>query len=145
MRGNLNGTKGVVHEREDSDILKIVPSTQVPESPRWLFSRGQSEKALEILRHAAKVNGRNPDDVFPIGLQFVDDPNDEKEMTSITALLRPEWRRMTLAIWGVWAGKSFMYWGTMQLVCVCCLHHSVPFVFVVLVPLIFFQSLLLQR
>ena len=97
-------------------VSYIIQTLKVPESPRWLFNHGQSEKALEILRHAATVNGKDPDKIFPLSVEFVEDPNEETEMNSIFALLRPEWRRMTLAIWGVWAGKSFMYWGTMQLV-----------------------------
>lgn len=88
----------------------------VPESPRFLVKRGEEDRALEILRYAAELNGKDALARFPDGVVFVEDPNEEKEMDSFWALFNPEWRTTTLAIWGVWAGKSFMYWGTMQLV-----------------------------
>ena len=41
-------------------------SSFVPESIRWLRLHGQSDKAMEILRKAAKVNKR----VLPDGIEF---------------------------------------------------------------------------
>ena len=36
----------------------------VPESPRWLIASGQDQKALSVIRAAARINGVNPDIVF---------------------------------------------------------------------------------
>lgn len=33
----------------------------MPESPRWLFAIGHNDKALGVLREAAKANKINPD------------------------------------------------------------------------------------
>jgi hypothetical protein len=44
----------------------------VPESPRWLVSKGKKEKALKILRRAAASNGIDPYEVFPIGIELAD-------------------------------------------------------------------------
>jgi len=88
----------------------------VPESPRWLIHHGKPEKALEILRQGAIMNGKDPKKTFPDGIQFVSDPNEEDHLHSIFCLLKKEWIRLTLCIWGVWFGKSFMYWGTIQVI-----------------------------
>lgn len=44
----------------------------VPESPRWLLTRGQHEKSLKILRQAAAKNGKDPFLAFPEGVRLVD-------------------------------------------------------------------------
>lgn len=43
----------------------------VPESPRWLVTKGKHEKALVILRKAAETNGINPYSAFPEGISVV--------------------------------------------------------------------------
>jgi len=44
----------------------------VPESPRWLLTRGEHEKSLEILRRAAAKNGKDPFLTFPENVRLVD-------------------------------------------------------------------------
>ncbi len=44
----------------------------VPESPRWLVTRGKHETALQILRQAAAKNGMDPHLTFPEGTRLVD-------------------------------------------------------------------------
>ena len=44
----------------------------VPESPRWLLTRGKHEKSLQILRQAAAKNGKDPYLVFPENVRLVE-------------------------------------------------------------------------
>jgi MFS family permease len=86
----------------------------VPESPHWLITQGRNDKALEVLKHAAKINGHNVEDVFPSGL--IVRPDDAPEVHSISVLLQPQWRSLTLKLWGTWFGFAFLYYGTIILV-----------------------------
>lgn len=83
----------------------------VPESPRWLISRGEQghEEALKILRNAAITNGVSPD-VFSPGTRLVGGHDDEDG--SFVDLFKPKWLRTTLLLWGAWAGFAFTYYGT---------------------------------
>ncbi|CAB9498655.1 Synaptic vesicle 2-related protein [Seminavis robusta] len=94
-----------------STILGII---WVPESPHWLVYQGRNDKALEVLKIAAKENGLNPDEVFPMGTMVK--PDDQPEVHSVMALLEPEWRNLTLKLWGTWFGFAFLYYGTVILV-----------------------------
>jgi len=70
---------------------------------------------LGILRKAATTNGIDPLKTFPEDIVLTDHSIDE-EVHSMAALFRPEWRRMTLLLWGTWLGLAFLYWGTIQVV-----------------------------
>ena len=54
-------------------------------------------------------------ETFPEGTVLIDTHHSD-EVHSIFELLHPEWRRMTLLLWGVWLGLAFLYWGTIQVV-----------------------------
>ena len=54
--------------------------------------------------------------VFPNGTVFLDDPSEEHELHLLSCLFKKEWRITTLTVWGLWCGKAFMYWGTIQIV-----------------------------
>lgn len=103
----------------------------VPESPRWLVEVGQEERALEVLRVAAKRNGKDPDQLFPAdgSLRIVEhadatstssDAHDRvvehQKHSGIGALLSPQLRTRTIFIWIVWFGFAFAYYGTILMI-----------------------------
>ena len=86
----------------------------VPESPHWLIYQGRNDKALEVLKAAAEENGVNIDEAFPPNVLVR--PDDAPEIHSVKLLLEPEWRNLTLKLWGTWFGFAFLYYGTVILV-----------------------------
>ena len=57
----------------------------VPESSRWLISRGRNTEALDILRYAASVNGNDSEAIFPSWCILKDEP---EERSSFLELLK---------------------------------------------------------
>lgn len=57
----------------------VVSIMYVPESPRWLVSMGHKEKALKILRLAAKMNGVNVEMAFPEGVSLADETKESSD------------------------------------------------------------------
>ena len=88
-----------------SSVLGLIV---VPESPRWLCACGRSNEALVILRTAAKTNGfEDPYAIFPEGTLLTT----EEEHSTIRDLLSPQWKWITLRLWGSWMGMAFLYYG----------------------------------
>lgn len=85
----------------------------VPESPRWLVARGEQEKALRILKEAARVNGLDPDELFPPEMVIKDE---HVEATRFRDLLSPRWRKITLLLWIAWIGMEIGYYGLILLI-----------------------------
>ncbi len=113
----------------------------VPESPRWLLTRGKHEQSLRILRKAAAKNGKDPFLVFPQGVKLVDpavrtrknDTNSdgiERDTTTTnnteaptlrsdricSMCANPEWRKISLLMGVQWYGLTFMYYGAIMAV-----------------------------
>lgn len=88
-----------------STILGII---LVPESPRWLLTKGRHEEALAILRQAAEGNGLNSMMVFPPGTYLL---SNETEDGSLLDLVSKKWLRTTLLLWVAWFGLAFLYYG----------------------------------
>jgi len=86
----------------------------VPESPRWLVAKGRGDEAMDILRNAAIVNGKDPAVLFPPGFkiqgEIVEETSDYME------LFKPRWRKITTLLAGVWTGFSLGYYGTILVV-----------------------------
>jgi len=89
----------------------VVSQMYVPESPRWLISRGRNTEALAILRAAAAVNGNDPEIVFPPWCILKDE---QEESSSFLELLKPKWRSLTLTLWATWFGFAFCYYGAVM-------------------------------
>jgi MFS family permease len=94
-------------------ISIFIGSRFVPESPRWLCTQGRCDEALEIIRKASKVNGLDPDLVFPQGMCLLAEKEEESDFS---ALFSPRWRWTTLKLWGAWAAFAFGYYGTIMVV-----------------------------
>ena len=90
----------------------------VPESPRWLMTtKNDPVKALEVLRKAALVNGQDPYALFPHNAQLKAEHTGNSEDSDgssgrFSDLFSPQWRRLTLFLWGTWFGFSFLYYGS---------------------------------
>ena len=50
-------------------IILFVMALLTPESPRWMVSHGQAEKALKVVQHIAEVNRKT----LPEGIQLTVD------------------------------------------------------------------------
>ncbi|XP_075684791.1 solute carrier family 22 member 13-like [Rhinoderma darwinii] len=80
----------------------------LPESPRWLLTKGKNEKAKNLLQKAASFNRRNLSEELLMQLQ------EEKQTTfgSMLDLFRnPSLRKVTLVMSFVWFVNSLVYYG----------------------------------
>ncbi|KAM5228757.1 solute carrier family 22 member 2 [Ctenodactylus gundi] len=82
----------------------------IPESPRWLISQNKNVKAMRILKHIAKKNGKS----VPSSLQGLraDEEVGEKLNPSFLDLVRtPQIRKHTLILMYNWFTSSVLYQG----------------------------------
>ncbi|XP_070568568.1 organic cation transporter protein-like [Ptychodera flava] len=106
------------------DILFLTYWWIVPESPRWLLSSGQDEKAEKIIRKCAKINKvevpanlfdgtwEPPDDGKPKEPTIYDTQEDNSASHSALDLVRlPNMRKKTLIMFYIWTTNSLIYYG----------------------------------
>ncbi|XP_004639493.2 solute carrier family 22 member 2 [Octodon degus] len=82
----------------------------IPESPRWLISQNKPGKAMKIMKHIAKKNGKP----MPASLQGLraDEEVGEKQNPSFLDLVRtPQIRKHTLILMYNWFSSSILYQG----------------------------------
>nr|XP_006978087.1 solute carrier family 22 member 3 [Peromyscus maniculatus bairdii] len=80
----------------------------VPESPRWLITRKEGEKALQILRHVAKCNGK----YLSPNYSEITVTDEEVSNPSFLDLVRtPQMRKCTLILMYAWFTSAVVYQG----------------------------------
>jgi MFS transporter, putative metabolite:H+ symporter len=85
-------------------FILIAARSGVPESPRFLFTRGRGSEARAVLERVAAANGT----ALPEG--ELSPPPGKAQATSLD-LLSPKLRRTTLLLWLVWFMISIGYYG----------------------------------
>lgn len=100
----------------------------VPESPRFLVSKGKNERAISILRKAAAKNGKEPYITYPEGTILVDghapssketpkpplqqESPEQTEVKNCCYLFSsPQWRKISFFLSWQWFGLAFTYYG----------------------------------
>ncbi|KAM7408245.1 hypothetical protein PAMA_002106 [Pampus argenteus] len=97
-----------------SGVLFFLLSATLPESPRWLYSQGQTERAEEVLRYMALRNGNAAKNLM---LQRVATPttkaaNRGNRGTGVLQLvIHPVLRLRTMVLMYVWYACSLVYYG----------------------------------
>jgi len=77
---------------------------RVPESPRFLATRGRLDEAWAVLEQVARANGR----ILPPGRLR---PLPRRPKVAVAALWRREFWRVTLMLWVAWFCISLAYYG----------------------------------
>lgn len=85
-------------------LLVFWVRVRVPESPRFLVTRGRLDEAWAILERVARANGRQ----LPPGRLL---PIPRRPKVTVAALWRPEFWRITLMLWVAWFCISLAYYG----------------------------------
>ena len=101
-------------------ISLLVGIAYVPESPRWLVLQGKNEEALDILKKAAALNGKDPEILFPQNCILCDEEQRSLERQSEEQkgwgdLFTERWRNTTLLLFIVWIGEALCYYGAVML------------------------------
>ncbi|XP_030603440.1 solute carrier family 22 member 15 [Archocentrus centrarchus] len=95
-----------------SGVLFFLLSVTLPESPRWLYSQGQTERAEEVLLYMAQRNGNA---VNRLMLQRVgaSKAGDHKNRGAgvLQLIIHPVLRLRTMVLMYVWYACSLVYYG----------------------------------
>ncbi len=85
----------------------------LPESPRWLLCQGRMEEAIDVLRHIATDNGKDAMEMFPDGTRL--EEGKEQEDKDVRHLFTTKYRKVTLALMGMFFVTTFAYYAIIEL------------------------------
>ncbi|XP_023818925.1 solute carrier family 22 member 15 isoform X2 [Oryzias latipes] len=95
-----------------SGVLFFLLSVMLPESPRWLYSQGQTERAEEVLRYMAQKNSNKANNLV---LQRVSAGkagyHDNRRSGVLQLIVHPVLRLRTVVLMYVWYACSLVYYG----------------------------------
>uniref|UniRef100_A0A3Q1K699 Major facilitator superfamily (MFS) profile domain-containing protein n=1 Tax=Anabas testudineus TaxID=64144 RepID=A0A3Q1K699_ANATE len=95
-----------------SGVLFFLLSVTLPESPRWLYSQGQTERAEEVLNYMAVRNGNATSNLMLQQVGFAKARNQSKRGTGVLQLvIHPVLRLRTMVLMYVWYACSLVYYG----------------------------------
>lgn len=81
----------------------------IPESPRWLLCKGRVAEVEEIVRKAAKVNGR---ELPPNVTKLLKPPNQMESDAGCFTLFGSKYLRLiTICFWLIWFTMNLVYYG----------------------------------
>ncbi|XP_030011254.1 solute carrier family 22 member 15 isoform X1 [Sphaeramia orbicularis] len=95
-----------------SGVLFLMLSAALPESPRWLYSQGQTERAEEVLRYMALRNGNPTNNLVLQRVGSAKAGNRGDSSASVLQLvIHPVLRLRTMVLMYVWYACSLVYYG----------------------------------
>ncbi|XP_063047999.1 solute carrier family 22 member 15 [Engraulis encrasicolus] len=93
-------------------VLFFLLCVTLPESPRWLYSRGKTQQAEQVLQELAQRNGNGRPILKLRRPPGLDRPDGSSSSTGLAPLvLHPVLRRRTLVLMYVWYTCSLVYYG----------------------------------
>nr|XP_046257812.1 solute carrier family 22 member 15 [Scatophagus argus] len=95
-----------------SGVLFFLLSVTLPESPRWLFSQGQTDRAEEVLRYMALRNGKAANNLTLQRTAGAKASKPEKRDAGVLQLvIHPVLRPRTVVLMYIWYACSLVYYG----------------------------------
>uniref|UniRef100_H2U423 Solute carrier family 22 member 15 n=1 Tax=Takifugu rubripes TaxID=31033 RepID=H2U423_TAKRU len=93
-------------------VLFFLLSVTLPESPRWLYCQGQTDRAEQVLRHMAMRNGNTVTNLMLQRVVAAKVSSPTKRQTGLLQLVvHPVLRIRTVVLMYVWYSCSLVYYG----------------------------------